>query len=320
MEGIENLEKYTVYKITNQINNKSYIGSSIHVERRWREHKNSAFNSNSPCYHYPLYKAFRKYGIENFSFEILKDNFSSFEDMRDYEKDMIIFYNSCNEGYNQTYETYPERISVENLEKIIEKQSQKCAKVDMNNNIIEIYKSYHDAAQKNGYDRDKSASMIRRICKGEIRSLYGMIFKDIDENGKVIDVVYKTRPRRQQVYSLNVLTLEEKYYESILAASQETGLERARIQKCISGSQKFSIIHNLIFRKVDEYGNIIEIPNTPTVKEKLDDFNQKNPVINNVRHNITEWCEIYGLSTASFYYRRRQGMSVLEALTLPKRR
>lgn len=41
---------YTVYKITNQINNKSYIGSSIRVEKRWKEHKNSAFNKNNRHY------------------------------------------------------------------------------------------------------------------------------------------------------------------------------------------------------------------------------------------------------------------------------
>lgn len=31
---------YSVYKITNLTNNKSYIGSSIRVEKRWREHIN----------------------------------------------------------------------------------------------------------------------------------------------------------------------------------------------------------------------------------------------------------------------------------------
>lgn len=34
-----------VYKITNQINNKSYIGSTIRGYKRWDEHKKDAFNS-----------------------------------------------------------------------------------------------------------------------------------------------------------------------------------------------------------------------------------------------------------------------------------
>jgi len=46
---------FTVYKITNNINNKCYIGSSIRVEKRWQDHKNDAFNSNDEKYDYPLY-------------------------------------------------------------------------------------------------------------------------------------------------------------------------------------------------------------------------------------------------------------------------
>ena len=68
---------FSVYKITNTINNKCYIGSSIHPAKRWRQHINLAQNPNSSGYNYPLYKAFRKYGIEQFTFEILRDDFES---------------------------------------------------------------------------------------------------------------------------------------------------------------------------------------------------------------------------------------------------
>ena len=310
---------YTVYKITNLINKKSYIGSSIRVEKRWQQHKNSAFNENSQKYNYPLYKAFRKYGLENFSFEILCDDFSSLEEMRNYEKDMIIFYDSYNKGYNQTYETFPNQIGVSNAVKYVQQISQKCAKVDINNNIIEMYSSYHDAARKNGYNED-AASAIRLVCKGKTHSYNGNIFKDIDENGHIKNIVYQTSARRKKIYSLNVLTLEEKYYDSILQTSQITGIDRRRIHECITGSQRYSIIHDLIFREINEYGDIIEVPNSPTIDEKLKEFNEKHPLINGERHNIKEWCKIYNISTASFYTRRRAGMDVIEAITTPKRR
>lgn len=54
---------FTVYKITNKINNKCYIGSSIRTEKRWKQHINASNNLNSPHYNYPLYQAFRKYGL-----------------------------------------------------------------------------------------------------------------------------------------------------------------------------------------------------------------------------------------------------------------
>lgn len=88
-----------IYKITNQLNNKTYIGQSCDIERRWREHRNSLYSSH--CYDYPLYRALRKYGLENFSFEILEK--CSLEELNDKERDYIDKYNSIlPNGYNQT--------------------------------------------------------------------------------------------------------------------------------------------------------------------------------------------------------------------------
>ena len=56
-----------IYKITNKLNGKSYIGQSIHTERRWQEHKrNIGSNKN------PMYLDFEKYGLENFNFKYQK--------------------------------------------------------------------------------------------------------------------------------------------------------------------------------------------------------------------------------------------------------
>ena len=54
-----------IYKITNKINNKVYIGKTEgDIALRWQQH---IYNmSNGIEYH--LYNAMRKYGLENFSF------------------------------------------------------------------------------------------------------------------------------------------------------------------------------------------------------------------------------------------------------------
>lgn len=59
-----------IYAIRNLKNNKIYIGQSTNIERRFREHKNRGFFTE---YETPIYKAFRKYGLENFSFEVLEE-------------------------------------------------------------------------------------------------------------------------------------------------------------------------------------------------------------------------------------------------------
>jgi len=62
-----------IYKITNLINKKVYIGQSVNIESRWRDEK-AASNCLSDCeYNSVRSRAFRKYGIENFSFEIIEE-------------------------------------------------------------------------------------------------------------------------------------------------------------------------------------------------------------------------------------------------------
>ncbi len=102
-----------IYKITNKINNKVYIGKSIYIERRWYEHKTDMNDINKQNH---LYNAMRKYGKDNFLFEIIelcpKDN----NILTEREIYWINYYNSYEEGYNETrggeghFKFYPEEI------------------------------------------------------------------------------------------------------------------------------------------------------------------------------------------------------------------
>lgn len=57
-----------IYLIKNKINGKCYVGQSIDIQERWRRHKQDAYKEN-----YLLYRAMRKHGMENFSFEIIEE-------------------------------------------------------------------------------------------------------------------------------------------------------------------------------------------------------------------------------------------------------
>lgn len=61
-----------IYQIKNEINNKIYIGqtSNKYPNTRWSAHKLD-FRKRKDMRKYPLYRAFLKYGIENFSFSVL---------------------------------------------------------------------------------------------------------------------------------------------------------------------------------------------------------------------------------------------------------
>ena len=104
-----------IYKITNLINNKIYIGQSRNIEKRWKDHTSTAFNEFDHAYNYPLYKAIRKYGIENFKFEVIEE--CSIEELNKKEIYWIEYYDSFFHGYNQTLGG--DNTSVVNKEKII---------------------------------------------------------------------------------------------------------------------------------------------------------------------------------------------------------
>ena len=60
-----------VYKITNMINDKFYIGSSNNIKKRWSQHK-AALNEGSHGNPY-LQNAWNKHGGANFKFEIIEE-------------------------------------------------------------------------------------------------------------------------------------------------------------------------------------------------------------------------------------------------------
>lgn len=83
-----------IYKITNLINSKIYIGQTIHPEKRWWEHCQRARTQYD---NYPIHLAISKYGEENFSFEILEWT----EDYDNRENILIKEFNSLvPNGYN----------------------------------------------------------------------------------------------------------------------------------------------------------------------------------------------------------------------------
>ena len=91
-----------IYKITNKINNKIYIGQSSYVEKRWERHRTGPFNPNNNQYHTPFYRAIRKYGLDNFNFEVIEE--CSQSELNDKEIYWIKYYDTTNpeKGYNLT--------------------------------------------------------------------------------------------------------------------------------------------------------------------------------------------------------------------------
>lgn len=81
-----------IYKITNLINNKIYIGlTTLSLNKRWTSHKAECKRNNKKY----LYNAMRKYGIESFKIEEI-DNTDDIVKLGELERYYIKFYDSRN--------------------------------------------------------------------------------------------------------------------------------------------------------------------------------------------------------------------------------
>ena len=88
-----------IYKITNNLNNKIYIGQTIRpVEDRWKRHINDALNNVLDTH---FARAIRYYKPENFSLTII-DTATTQDELNQKEQYWIQFYDSINQGYNET--------------------------------------------------------------------------------------------------------------------------------------------------------------------------------------------------------------------------
>ena len=88
-----------IYKITNKINGKVYIGQSIRpVEYRFHRHINDAMHNILDTH---FARAIRKYGPDQWQLEVI-DTATTQDELNQKEQYWIRYYNSVEEGYNET--------------------------------------------------------------------------------------------------------------------------------------------------------------------------------------------------------------------------
>lgn len=145
-----------IYKIENMVNNKVYIGCSNDIERRWNDHRTRAFSEGDREYNKTLYRAFRKYGLDNFKFSIICE--CSKEDIKEKEIAFIELYDSYNNGYNETiggdisgYDLQGERhpnskLTQTDVEEIRKRYANKERR-------MEVYEIYKDRIGKSGFEK-----------------------------------------------------------------------------------------------------------------------------------------------------------------------
>ena len=224
---------WTVYKHTNKINGKSYIGiTSRKPEDRWgtNGYKYQSQKSKYLCFS----KAIQKYGWDNFTHEILFTGLTK-EDACKKEKELISFYNSkAPFGYNLTdggegtsgYEV-SEEFKQRRSELVANGNNPKARKVIYGDKIFE---TIDECASFLNVGRNKIVRWITGLTIiPEIHLKNNLRFADEPPN-------YKTS-RKSNSYAKRKVLFDGKVYDSIKECAKEIGVSPNVLNSWLKGEK-----------------------------------------------------------------------------------
>lgn len=220
-----------IYCISNDINDKRYIGQTVKtIRERWNEHtwdsSNRFANSNIV-----LYRAFNKYGIEHFKINMIASvsciNREALEAELDIKEKYYIklFSTKSPNGYNMTdggdYAPIPKMTPVYCF--------------DMTGNFIAKYESIAEAERDTGISHGK----ISAVCtvNGHRRCSAGGFLWSTTDIAPIYNPKSSGTPKRRVLkLSLDNEPLSE--YDSLSDAARENGTHCSLINKCCNGIRK----------------------------------------------------------------------------------
>ena len=282
-----------IYKITNKINGKCYIGQSKDIIKRWKtEYKWYHINKH-------LQAAFNKYGFENFDFEIIEECEPGLLNER--EQFWISIYNSFdrNFGYNKTLggagtpgrtfvmtEETKNKIRLANTgHKFTSEQLEEFRNIIRDNQIVvycyetnKYYTSIANAARELNICKEAIRHVITGESKQAINYRFCKITDNINEfitNCQQVDIYIKENNLSLKQYYLKIGISSRKavkcietgiIYNSITNAAKKTRLNECCISKCCNKTQTNCNGYHFEFVNETDIGkNIITDP----IKRKI---------------------------------------------------
>lgn len=228
---------WIIYKHTNLINNKIYIGQTCQkVEERWRKGK----GYDSKTY---FAKAINKYGWDNFSHQIIEENILTRQQANEREEYWIKFYhsNDPNYGYNMTEggdgfnPKTGSYYSKKNWEDSSFRKKFEKPVICVNTGII--YKSLKEAANKNNIHKDSISKCCTHIYKsaGTDQNNNPLVWEFFEE-GKIYK--YKNPKQLYNNSSRVICTTTQEIFNSIQEAANKYNIKHSGISSCCTHKQQ----------------------------------------------------------------------------------
>lgn len=258
-----------VYKITNIIDSKVYIGQSINIYARWKDHIHSLNRGDSRCT--LLQRAWNKYGEENFSFEIIE---LCSEDMLDcIETKYIELYNSQDSGYNiEPGGNNNKHLSEETKKKIgdanrgrrhTDEAKKKMSEQRRGENNVMYGKHHTDEARKKMSEAKKGKPGSPRSDYQKERARQANLGKEVSlETRRKLSEANKGHiPYNKIMRSVYCVELN-KVFESPSDAGKEFKINSGNILACCEHKRKTCGGYHWMYTDSDEYVDFIKSTTT----------------------------------------------------------
>jgi hypothetical protein len=220
-----------IYKITNILNHKIYVGKSKNPKVRWRQHKSHSKKRNTK-----LHYAMRKYGVENFIFEILEECLESQVNEREtyYVSLLEPYYNMTNGGDGGGFLNKTHGDNWKNA--IKQSNSKKVACYDLDGNLIQVYESCRDAS----YDIfGKECRGIDAVTRGEYQTYGGYQWKTFSKEPQLkIEAYKRTSHNIRRVGKYDLYDNLMQIYDNMTIAAKENNASTSKITLVCQGKRK----------------------------------------------------------------------------------
>lgn len=254
-----------VYKITNNINNKVYIGQSINIKNRWKDHINALNREDSSCT--LLQRAWKKYKQENFSFEILE--LCSESELDDVEIKYIEFYDAIRNGYNiELGGNKNKHLSDETKKKIgnsnrgrhhSEKTRQKMSESRVGENNGMYGRHHSEESKKKMSDAAKNRPGHRPSDDGLKRIRLANLGKEVSEETrrKIGEANKGDIPHNKNLQSVYCVELN-RVFENASSAGKELNIRSDNIINCCKHIRKTCCGYHWMYANTEEYAEFIK--------------------------------------------------------------
>lgn len=202
-----------IYKWENRINHKCYIGQSIDLNKRLAHHFSNIKNNR---YDNPLYRAIKKYGLENFDVTIIEVLEASDDLKSKLDEKEVYYINKYNSygknGYNQTLggdggilgykftEEQKEHVS-RNSTKVAEEKSKRVYMYNIKTNYIQMWIDIKHTAE---YLKMNGAT-IRKACLDQIHLIKMNGYQDILKKMLRLELKMFLSTKTQEVFNSNIV-------------------------------------------------------------------------------------------------------------------